>query len=123
MPIRVNSCKIFTMNINEYKQSAKLIRDNEIYKVYDLSVLGHLTVSLTELYPQKATNGHSHDGADEVYVFIDGSGFMEAAERKFSVKAGDVVLVPAGDFHKVYNNGEKNLSFWAIFEKYGGRGK
>ena len=111
------------MDINEYKKSAKLIRDNEVYKVYDLSALNHLTVSLTELYPQKETSGHSHNDADEVYVFIDGNGFLEAAERKLSVKAGDVVLVAAGDFHKVYNNGEKNFSFWTIFEKYKGRGK
>ena len=122
------------MDINEYKQSAKLIRDNEIYKVYDLSDLGHLTVSLTELYPQKATTGHAHNDADEVYFFIDGEGMMEAGEKKFSVKGGDIVLVPAGDFHKVYNTrpaeafgeareGEKTFSFWTVFEKYGGRGK
>ena len=111
------------MNIKEYKQSAKLIRDNEIYKVYDLSSLNHLILCLTELYSQKATTGHSHNDADEVYVFIDGNGSMEVAESKFSVKTGDVILVPAGDFHKVYNDGEKTFSFWTIFEKYGGRGK
>ncbi|PIV31838.1 cupin, partial [Candidatus Wolfebacteria bacterium CG02_land_8_20_14_3_00_37_12] len=72
---------------------------------------------------QKATTGHSHNDADEVYVFIDGEGLIERAEQKISVKAGDVILVPAGDFHKVYNKGEKILSFWTIFEKYGGRGK
>ena len=111
------------VNIKEYKQSAKLIRDNELYKVYDLSSLNHLILCLTELYPQKATTGHSHNDADEVYVFIDGEGLIERAEQKISVKAGDVILVPAGDFHKVYNKGEKILSFWTIFEKYGGRGK
>ena len=111
------------MDIKKYKQSANLIRDNEIYKVYDLSSLNHLTVSLTELYPQKATTGHSHDNADEVYIFIDGEGLMEVADRKLQVKAGDITLVPAGDFHKVYNQGEKTFSFWTIFEKYEGRGK
>jgi len=110
------------MNIKEYKQSAKLIRDNELYKVYDLSELNRLTLSLTELYPQKATTGHSHSDADEIHVFIDGEGLIEVAEQKISVKAGDVVLIPAGDFHKVYNEGEKNLNFWTIFEKYSGRG-
>ncbi len=112
------------MDIQEYKQSAKLIRDNELYKVYDLSSLNHLTLSLTELYPQKATTGHFHSDADEVYFFIDGEGIMEIGEKKFSAKGGDVVLVPAGDFHKVYNNnGEKTFSFWTVFEKYSGRGK
>jgi len=111
------------MNIQEYKQSAKLLRDNEIYKVYDLSNLNHLTLSLTELYPQKATTGHSHTEADEVYIYIDGEGMMEVGEKKFAVRGGDVVLIPTGDFHKVYNQGDKNLNFWTIFEKYERRGK
>ncbi|MEK7149474.1 MAG: cupin domain-containing protein [Patescibacteria group bacterium] len=111
------------MNIEEYKQRAKLIRDNEIYKVYDLSELDNLTVSLTELYPQKSTTGHSHDKADEVYIFIDGEGTIEVANQTMKVKGKDIILVPRGDFHKVHNKTEKNLNFWTIFEKYGGRGK
>jgi len=111
------------MTIQQYKQLAKLIRDNEIYRVYDLTDLQNLTVSLTELYPQKSTTGHSHESADEVYVFIDGEGMMEIGEKTLKVKSGDITLVPAGKFHKVYNQGEKILSFWTIFEKYKGRGK
>lgn len=111
------------MNIREYKQLANLIRDNEIYKVYDLPKLRDLNVSLTELYPQKSTMGHSHNDADEVYVFIDGDGSMEIGQQTFKVKGGDLMLVPGGDFHRVYNQGNKILSFWAIFEKYKGRGR
>ena len=111
------------MNIEEYKQLSNLIRDNETYKVYDLSALDHLTLSLTELNAQKSTTGHSHIEADEVYVFISGEGSMEIGEKTIKVKGGDVVAVPRGDFHKVYNQGENTLSFWTIFEKYEGRGK
>ena len=32
-------------------------------------------------------------------------------------------LVPKGNFHKVYNEGDKDLTFWTVFEKYEGRGK
>ena len=110
------------MDISEYKHSAKLIRDTEIYKVFDLASLKRLNVSLTELYPQKSTSGHSHDNADEVYIFIEGEGTMELGDSVFPVKVGDLMLVPSGNFHKVHNKGEKNLSFWAIFEKYQGRG-
>lgn len=111
------------MNIEEYKQQAKLIRDNEIYKVYDLSELKNLSTSLTELYPQKSTTGHSHDNADEVYIFIDGEGMIEVGKQSFKVKGGDIILVPRGDFHKVHNQKEKNLVFLNVFEKYEGRGK
>jgi len=111
------------MDIKEYKQLAKLIRDNEFYRIYDLPELKHLNISLTELYPQKSTTGHSHEDVDEVYIFIDGKGTMEVGKKTIKVKAGDIVPVKAGAFHRVHNKGEKKLSFWAIFEKYEGRDK
>ena len=109
------------MDLKQYKEQAKLIRDNETYKVYDLTALKDLILSLTELNPGKETGGHAHQEADEVYVFIDGQGRMEIDGESFSVKGGDVVAVPGGKFHKVFNQGESVLSFWSIFEKYGDR--
>ncbi|MEK7138579.1 MAG: cupin domain-containing protein [Patescibacteria group bacterium] len=111
------------MDIIQYKERAELIRDNETYKVYDLTMLKDLNLSLTELNPEKETSGHSHKDADEVYVFIDGNGRIETDEEKIKVKKGDVVTMPGGKFHKVFNEGEKILSFWSVFEKYEGRGR
>lgn len=111
------------MDIQEYKQRAKLIRDNEIYKLYDLTELKDLDLSLTELYPGRATLGHSHENIGEVYIFTEGEGTIEIGEKKIKVKGGDVEIIPEGDFHKVYNEGKGNLNFWTIFEKYEGRGK
>lgn len=111
------------MDIREYKQLANLIRDNDTYKVYDLLILENFNISLTELYQNKSTGGHSHDNIDEVYVFIDGNGTMEIGPKTFKVKSGDLALVPKGNFHRVRNQGDKILSFWAIFEKYEGRGR
>lgn len=111
------------MDIREYKKRAELIRDNETYKVYDLTALKDLNLSLTELNPGKETTGHSHEAADEVYVFMEGKGRVEIEKEKISVKGGDVVAVRGGKFHKVFNEGEGILSFWSIFEKYEGRGR
>lgn len=111
------------MDIRQYKEQAELIRDNETYKVYDLTALKDLNLSLTELNPGKETTGHSHAEADEVYVFIDGKGRMEIEKEKIPVKGGDVVAVPGGKSHKVFNEDKGILSFWSIFEKYEGRGK
>ncbi|MDD3089965.1 MAG: cupin domain-containing protein [Candidatus Omnitrophica bacterium] len=111
------------MNISGYKKKATLIRDTDIYRVYDLSELEHLNLSLTELKVRKATGGHTHEFVDEVYVFITGSGIMEIGKKKEKVKEGDVVIIHRGNFHKVYNRGRKPLKFWSIFEKYEGRGK
>ncbi|SRR3989344_2017506 len=111
------------MNIIQYKQQAELVKNNETYKVYDLTTLKNLNLSLTELNPGKETGGHSHNEVDEVYVFIDGNGKIEIGEEKIQVKGGDVIAIPGGKFHKVFNEGSGVLSFWSVFEKYEGRGK
>lgn len=111
------------MDIRQYKERAELIRDNETYKVYDLYILKDLSLTLTELNPRKETTGHSHKDADEIYVFIDGEGRIEIVGESTLVKGGDVVAIPGGKFHKVFNEGEGILSFWSIFEKYEGRGR
>jgi mannose-6-phosphate isomerase-like protein (cupin superfamily) len=111
------------VNIKEYKKKAELIRDTDVYRVYDLTSLEDINLSLTELHVGKETSGHSHEEQDEVYVFIGGKGVMENGPIKEPVKKGDVLLIPRGNFHKVYNTGWKPLRFWSIFEKYEGRGK
>ncbi|MFA4999234.1 MAG: cupin domain-containing protein [Parcubacteria group bacterium] len=110
------------MNLKDFKRKAKLIRDNDVYQVYDLKELENLTLSLTELKPHKSTTGHSHNTADEIYIFISGKGEVEIGGSREKVIKGDVLLVPRGNFHRVWNIGWQPLKFWAIFEKYEGRG-
>jgi mannose-6-phosphate isomerase-like protein (cupin superfamily) len=110
------------MDLEHYKREAELIRDNETYRVFDLDTLEDLNLSFTELKPGKSTTGHSHEEADEVYMFISGKGEMEIGEKKEKVKKGDVFLIPEGYFHRVRNNGWRTLKFWSVFEKYEGRG-
>lgn len=38
--------------------------------------------------------------------------------EEFEVQADDVVLVPGGHFHKVFNTGDEDLKFLAIFQRY-----
>ena len=75
------------MDIREYKQLAKLIRDNEVYKVYDLPGLEDIEISLTELRSHKSTIGHSHDKVDEVYIFINGGGNDGSWQKTIKVKS------------------------------------
>ncbi|MDD5099211.1 MAG: cupin domain-containing protein [Candidatus Colwellbacteria bacterium] len=108
------------MNLREYKKKAVLLRNTSVYRVYDLGSLKRLNLSLTELKPHQATGGHSHKSTDEVY-FFSGPGIMENGSKKEKVKAGDVALVPQGNFHKVYNKSNNLLRFWTAFVKYKGR--
>lgn len=99
------------------------------YKIYDLpktiSKLKKLSVSITVLFPGKVnkeykmTVGHSHKKAEEVYLFLEGSGKMQIRKRLTLVKKNDVLTVPKETWHRVINTGKKKLIFLSIFEKIG----
>jgi len=92
------------------------IRDNETYQVQDNTSLKNLVLSKTVLHAKKETRGHSHPGQEEVYFFIRGEGMMQIDEEKFSVKEKDIILIPDGAFHKVYNKSDTDLEFVCIFD-------
>lgn len=106
------------MDIEDYKKHSELIRDTDVYKVYDNNTLDHLILSLTELHPEQHTAGHYHDESDEVYVFISGNGQILITSDEMSCGPGDVFIIPRGLFHRVYNRSDIDLKFWSIFEKY-----
>jgi mannose-6-phosphate isomerase-like protein (cupin superfamily) len=110
------------IDIKEFAGKVKPIRDTDVYSVHDLEYLEHLNVSMTILHPGKSTTGHEHEGADEVYMVMDGSGDMQLDDKRFPVKSGDIVLIKGGQYHRVSNATGEDLVFLCVFEKYGGRG-
>ena len=96
--------------------NGKTIKDNDTYILTDNSHLKRNVVSSTLLYPKQTTRGHEHKGQEEVYIFIQGSGFMYLDEYAFPVKAGDVVAVDDGVFHRVTNSTDEPLYFICVFE-------
>ena len=96
------------MKVNKEDIGGEIIRDTNVYQVIDNNFLKNLTLSKTILYPLERTSGHSHDGLEEVYFFISGDGRMqldhENSSTMLSVRAGDIVLIPAGAYHRVYND-------------------
>ncbi|HIK00149.1 TPA: cupin domain-containing protein [archaeon] len=100
-----------------FKEIAELALSNERYNVYDLK-LEHLTDSLTELRAGKETRGPKHENIEEVYMCLEGNGEMEIDAERFKFEKGDVVTIPLGAFHRVYNNSKKEMKFLAVFEKY-----
>ena len=93
-----------TNNIfNIHNIGGSAIKDDKTYLLKDNKTLKNLVLSSTLLKPNKETRGHSHEGQEEVYYFVDGEGQMILGEESFHVASGDVVLIPDGVFHKVIN--------------------
>jgi len=93
-----------------------LVKSNDTYQIIDNTDLERLSISSTDLRPGKTTRGHSHDAQEEVYTFTLGRGKMKVGETVFGVEQGDIVVIPGGAFHKVFNDGPGVLRFVCIFE-------
>jgi mannose-6-phosphate isomerase-like protein (cupin superfamily) len=106
------------MRVNKNNINGTIIRDTDVYVVEDNTFLNNLTLSKTTLHESKNTSGHSHEGLEEVYFFYSGTGKMQIDEKFMDVQGGDIVLIPAGAFHKVYNNSDEDLEFVCVFQKY-----
>jgi len=110
------------ISLNEFTRKASLVKKSDRYEVYDLG-LENLVVSMTVLYKGKSTTGHFHNDAEEINFFIEGEGKMQLDNRKEDITSGNIVLIPRGIFHRVFNKEKSNLIFLSFFEKYQGRGK
>jgi mannose-6-phosphate isomerase-like protein (cupin superfamily) len=93
-----------------------VVKQDDRYVVKDNNLLKNLILSSTRLNPDKQTTGHKHAGQEEVYLFVEGQGEMLLDEKRFPVKAGDIVLIEDGVFHRVYNTSESELYFVCVFD-------
>jgi len=98
--------------------TGKTVKENEVYTVIDNTELNELTVSTTTLHPNQETSGHSHDGIEEVYTFLSGTGIMQIDDKEFPAEKGKTFTISNGAFHKVYNNSaDEDLLFICVFNK------
>ena len=108
------------MKINLNGEDSKIIKQNETYTLIDNTDLNGLIVSKTILHPLKETGGHNHEGQEEVYQFVSGYGTMVVGTDVHLVGPGDVVLIPDGAFHKVWNTSiykaNQPLIFICVFD-------
>ena len=95
----------------------RVVKENETYTVIDNTKLNRLVLSKTILHPEKMTTGHKHPGQEEVYHFTSGYGEMKVGDELFDVRCGDIVLIPDGAFHKVWNKSRlEDLIFLCVFD-------
>ena len=105
------------MKIKLDNRDSKIVKDNDTYRLLDNIMLNNLVVSKTILHPGQETTGHDHAGQEEVYQFTSGHGMMRVGDEKFEVGPNDVVLIPDGDFHKVWNESDtEDLIFVCVFD-------
>ena len=95
--------------------NGNIVKQDDRYIVKDNTHLKNLVVSSTKLNRNKETSGHKHDGQEEVYYFLEGSGTMWLDDKSMYITQGDVVLIEDGVFHKV-KAGPLGLYFVCVFD-------
>lgn len=104
------------MKFGNYDVGGKVVKQDERYEVKDNTELNNLIVSSTRLHRGMSTSGHKHEGQEEVYMFVFGTGEMELDCDRFKVNPGDTVLIKDGVFHRVHNTGAVDLYFVCVFD-------
>jgi len=102
------------IRIDEFTKEVPASKETDVYSIHD-RVGEYLTDSVTVLHPYKETRGHDHEGQEEIYFFVRGSGVMQLGDKRFDVTVGDLVKIPSGVFHQVINPTGEELAFYCVF--------
>ena len=59
--------------------------------------------------------GETHEGHDQVLIFVEGEGKAKIGEAETTVKEGDLSFVPSGKFHNFVNTGDTMLKLYTMY--------
>src|SRR5262245_40385889 len=73
---------------------------------HDLSILGRETIqAIVEIAPGKTAPRHTHPGEEIIYVLEGALEYQVEGKPPVTLKAGDVLFIPAGTIHSAKNVG------------------
>jgi uncharacterized cupin superfamily protein len=94
------------------KFSARLVRIGAMIGAKELGCM------LTVVEPGKrAWPFHAHHSVEEMFIVLQGTGEYRLGDKRYPIKAGDVMSAPAGgpeSAHQIINTGAGQLSYLAI---------
>jgi mannose-6-phosphate isomerase-like protein (cupin superfamily) len=69
----------------------------------------HVWIGLTEFGPGVSSNPGAHEGREEVFYVLSGSGVIEVEGEQAEVGPGSVVVAGPGETHSIANTGTELL--------------
>jgi len=73
-----------------------------------------LLVGLNAFEPGQSHALHAHDGMDKLYSVIEGEGVFLLADGDLPMRAGDLLVAPAGVPHGIRNTSGQRLLVMAV---------
>ncbi len=74
----------------------------------------HIDHRISSYAPKAFVERHSHKVQEQVYHVLAGEGLMEIDGRRQVVRAQDVIFIPPGVEHALYNTGVERLTFIVV---------
>lgn len=74
----------------------------------------HLDYRISTYAPKAYVKPHAHKVQEQVYHVLDGEGLMEIDGERRVVRKHDVIFLPPGHAHAIYNTGLGDLTFLVI---------
>lgn len=93
---------------------AALARANEDFRRV-LFTTDRSQLVLMSVKPGEEIGEETHEGIDQVLMFIDGEGEAVLAGERRGVRAGTVVVVPAGTRHNFITRGATALKLYTVY--------
>lgn len=86
-----------------------------ILELFNRPAYPRFSIARARVEPGVTTALHALEGTDEIYYILSGKGRMEVdGYLKEEVRAGDLVVIPAGRSQRITNVGEQDLLFLCI---------
>ena len=109
------------MNVKKFKELAQFKRD-KMAKT-NLFETERFFLDVYGLEPGQSQSAHSHEGADKVYVVVEGEGTVTIGGETHAISAGECVHAPAGVQHALENQGPDRLVALAFMAPHPSFGK
>jgi mannose-6-phosphate isomerase-like protein (cupin superfamily) len=91
-----------------------LARENDDFR-REVRTAEHSQIVLMTIPSGEEIGEEVHEGIDQTLVFEEGEAEAVLEGQSFPVRAGQVVLVPAGTRHNFINRGSGPLRLWTVY--------
>ena len=104
--------------VKQVRGGKGLVTFQHLFQQAEIKARTRLCAKLT-LPPGNSIGMHRHDGEDELFVIIKGSGIIDDGTTRKPVGPGDAILTGNGEAHALENTGSDTMELLALIMLYG----
>jgi len=79
-----------------------------------ISIEKAIETNVYHMHPDKKVPLHLHEGLDEIFYCIKGTGFGVLENKEIEMNVGDSFIVPAGTMHTLRSDGDLYVTAFLV---------